>query len=71
MPRATIHVNGKTSLWGVDWHASQEQIDAMRADGVEVFILENVIPSWVVDSGLTRTWCFFQDIWNFKNPWRD
>jgi hypothetical protein len=68
MPRATIEVRGKRSSWGVDWQASQAQIDAMRADGIDVGIVANSIPEWVVDIGLARPWCFFQDIWNFKNP---
>jgi hypothetical protein len=68
MPRATIEVRGKRSSWDVAWQASKAQIDAMRADGIDVGIVANSIPEWVVDIGLARPWCFFQDIWNLKNP---
>lgn len=70
MPRASIEVRGKQSTWGVCWQASQAQIDAMREDGIEVGITENTIPQWVAELGYgpMRAWCFFQDIWNLKNP---
>jgi hypothetical protein len=70
MPRATVEIRGKHSTWGVDWDASQKQIDAMRQDGIEVGIIMNSIPQWVVELGYgpTRVWCFIQDIWNLKNP---
>ncbi|HEU4342164.1 MAG TPA: hypothetical protein VFU31_11385 [Candidatus Binatia bacterium] len=70
MPLATIEVRGKSSRWVVNWHAPQEQIDAMREDGIEVGIVQYIIPAWVVDLGYgpTRVWCFFSDVWNLKNP---
>jgi hypothetical protein len=70
MPRASVDVRGKQLEWSVTWNASQEQIDAMRADGIDIWMPENSIPAWVVDIGLLRPWCFFQDIWNFKNPFK-
>lgn len=31
--------------------------------------LLNVIPAWWVDLGLpARWWCFWQDVFNFRNP---
>ena len=72
MPKASIDVRGKRSTWDVTWDAPQSQIDAMREDGIEVGIVENAIPQWVADLGYApmRIWCFFQDIWNFKNPFK-
>ena len=70
MPRASIEIRGKHSTWGVDWDAPQSQIDGMREDGIDVYIIENSIPVWIVDLGLLRPWCFFQDIWNLKNPFK-
>ena len=70
MPKASIEIRGKEHTWGVDWDAPQCQIDDMRADGIEVHEIENSMPFWVVDIGLARPWCFFQDIWNFKNPFK-
>ena len=67
---AMIEVRGKRSGWCVAWHASKEQIEDMRADGLEVGIVENIVPAWVAEAGLARPWCFVQDLWNFKNPFR-
>lgn len=61
-------VRGRTSEWCITWDASQEQIDDMRADGLEVHELRNSVPAWAVDFGLTRVWCFAQDVFNFRNP---
>lgn len=68
MPLATIEVRGERKTWVVNWHASQEQIDAMREDGITVDTIHNIIPGWIADLGLGRPWCFLQDIWNFRNP---
>lgn len=68
--RCTVDVRGKQSEWGIPADLSREAIDAMRADGVNIIIPENIIPLWVVEAGLVRPWCFFQDLWNFKNPMR-
>jgi hypothetical protein len=68
--RCTVDVRGKRSEWGLPCYLSRENIEALRADGVNVIIPENIIPAWVVDAGLLRPWCFLQDLWNFKNPFR-
>lgn len=70
MPQAILDVRGKAHEWGLTVPMKQAQIDAMREDGIEVGILENVVPFWINECGLTLPWCFFQDIWNFKNPFR-
>lgn len=44
-------------------------IPEWEADGLEVWEVCNVVPLWVASLGLTRAWCFAQDIFNFKNPW--
>lgn len=69
MPLATIEVAGRQKRWAVDWHASPGQIEAMRADGIDVGIVENIIPAWIARAGLTRPWCVLQDLWNFRSPW--
>ncbi|WP_417423556.1 hypothetical protein [Hoeflea sp.] len=68
MPLATIEIRGKSSRWGINWHASDTEIEAMRADGIDVGVIENVIPAWVADLGLTRPFIVVQDLWNFKLP---
>ena len=70
MPKAVLDIRGRRGEWGVTADMPMKQIEAMRADGIEVGILENTIPAWVVACGLTRPWCFVQDVFNFKNPFR-
>lgn len=64
----TLSVRGRCSEWAIDCHMSQDQINAMIADGIEVFELHNSIPMWVADLGLARPWCFAQEVFNFRNP---
>jgi hypothetical protein len=42
-----------------------------QQNGIEIFLLENSIPIWAVNVGLTKVYCFFQDIVNFKNPFKN
>jgi len=59
-------VRGKQHRWGVTV-PTKRQADAMRDDGIEVVEVHNSMPVWVVDFGLARIWCFFQDIWNWPS----
>lgn len=70
MPQAVLDIQGKQHKWGITTPLPMKTIELMREDGVDVGILENSIPEWVVDLGLLYPWCFFQDLWNFKNPFR-
>ncbi len=65
-----ITIHGKASSWSVQTHLPQDAIDAMTADGVEVGILYNTIPMWVAEAGLASFWCFWQDVFNFRNPFK-
>ena len=66
--RMSLTVRGKCHEWAVDSDMNQSQIDAMREDEVDLHEIVNSIPMWAVDLGLVRPWCFFQDIFNFRNP---
>ncbi len=68
--KASVIVRGKASEWGIPCDLSREAVTDMRADGLEVIVPENTFPMWVADCGLARPWCFIQDLWNFKNPFR-
>lgn len=65
-----LEVRGDTKSWGFHFYGDPKHIPEWRADGLEVSEIENLIPAWVVDLGLARAWCFVQDLWNFKNPFR-
>lgn len=68
MKRVCVTMRGMSSEWGLLLDMSQMQIDAMRADGIEVNEVVNTIPMWAVETGLTTPWCFIQDVFNFRNP---
>ena len=66
----SIEVRGNARSWGFLFYGDPAHIPAWRADGLNVVEVENLIPAWVADLGLTRAWCFAQDVFNLRNPWR-
>lgn len=65
-----LEVKGRHKTWGFAFYADPKLIAEWRADGLEVDVIENVIPEWIADLGLARAWCFIQDMWYFKNPFK-
>jgi hypothetical protein len=65
-----IHVKGKNKTWGFAFMGETEFLKEWQDDGLDVFLIENTIPEWVANLGLVRVWCFLQDVFNFRNPWR-
>lgn len=68
MKKYLIEVRGRRATWSIDFCASKAQIEDLRADGVEVYEVINTVPLWVADLGLTKVWCFLEDVFNFRNP---
>ncbi len=68
--KVALEIRGKTTEWAITVDLSSEQIDAMRADGIEIGVVVNSVPGWIFDAGLVTPWMFVQDLWNFKNPFR-
>lgn len=68
--RCILDVRGRSHTWGIEFFANDDQIKRMRDDGLDVCTLENSMPEWVFDIGLARAWCFVEDVWNFRNPFR-
>lgn len=66
----SVSVKGKEKLWSFNFYGDEKYINDWVSDGLDIDIIENVIPMWVVDVGLTRPWCFVQDLFNFKNPFK-
>lgn len=64
-----IEVRGREKQWS--WHvkADPQYLEEWQADGIQIFILENSIPAWAVDLGLTHIWCRVQDVWKFLRFW--
>jgi hypothetical protein len=66
----TVTVRGNGHRWGINTYITKETASDWRADGLEVEEILNVIPVWIVDLGLVRPWCFLQDLFNFRNPFK-
>lgn len=66
--RLSVDVRGREKRWSFEFMGDPKCIEEWRADGLEVFEIENTVPAWVVDFGLVKPWCFVQDLFNFKNP---
>lgn len=61
-----VKIRGKVKNWWIEWYATDAQIAGMRLDGIEVDEVVNSVPAWVASFGMTRVWCFFQDLINFN-----
>lgn len=66
----STRILGLYKTWDIVFEASPEYLAALRADGLEVYEVLNTIPVWIARLGLVRPWCFLQDLFNFKNPWK-
>lgn len=65
-----LSVRGKGHSWSFEFYGDPKYLPEWRADGLEIDEVCNTIPLWVADLGLVRSWCFLQDLFNFRNPWR-
>lgn len=65
----SVSVRGRQHEWSFNFYGDPKHLGDWRRDGLDVFEIENTIPVWISDLGMTKVWCFFQDLFNFKNPW--
>jgi hypothetical protein len=69
--KMTLSVKGKSGKeYSFDVYADKKYLDQWWNEGIEIYPLVNEIPEWAVNMGLTHVYCFFQDIFNFKNPFK-
>lgn len=66
MKLLSVTVRGHSKTWSFNFYGDPRYIEEWRADGLETDVIENVIPEWAVHAGLTRPWCFWQDVFNFN-----
>lgn len=52
--------------WEFNFDGDTKYWDDWKLAGFDVCIVENIIPIWIVDLGLTKVWCFIQDALNFN-----
>ena len=60
----SVTVRGNRKTWSFNFYGDPKHLNEWRTDGLEIGEIENVIPVWIVTLGLTRMWCFFQDVFN-------
>ena len=68
--KMSITVRGHKNSYSFDFMGDPAHLDQWREDGLEVYEIHNTVPEWVADIGLIRAWCFMQDLFNFKNPFK-
>lgn len=71
MKKMCISINGKEKVWAFEFYGNPKYLLEWQADGVDVILIENEIPLWAVGMGLSKIWFFFQDLFNFKNPFKN
>jgi hypothetical protein len=65
-----INVRGLSKKWGFTFYGDPQHVNGWQDDGLDVYVVENVIPAWVASLGLVKPWCFLQDVFNLKNPFK-
>ena len=69
--RYSLIIQGHQRRWGFEVLADPEHLNDWLEDGIEIEEIVNTYPQWVVVLGLQRPWRFAQDVFQFKNPWRE
>ncbi len=64
MTKYAIDVRGKRHEWSFMFESRKQDLKTWLEDGLRVDEVVGLIPQWVVDWGLTRIWCFFEDLFN-------
>lgn len=68
--RLSITVRGKQHEWTFHFDGDPKYLAEWREDGLIIDEVVNSIPDWIAGTVLMRPWIFFQDIFNFRNPFR-
>jgi len=62
----SIMVIGKAHKWSFLIEEDPQYLQEWLDDGLDISLVVNIIPEWVVNLGLTKVWCFLQDIFQFR-----
>ena len=65
-----LTVKGRQHTWSFNVRIDPQFVEEWRADGLEIDEVCNTIPVWVADLGMVRVWCFLQDCFYFKYPFK-
>ena len=66
----TVTVKGSEYTWSFDIYGTDRDAEDWRSDGLDVAEIQNSFPEFIGDLGLVNIWCFFEDIFLFRNPFR-
>lgn len=66
----SVTVRGKHHEWNFEFYGDPKHLVEWQADGLDVSLIENTIPLWLPNWVPVRWWCFAQDVFNLRNPWR-
>lgn len=67
--KMALMVRGKQTEWVFNFEGRTEHLRDWLDDGLEVYVVENSIPMWAQQFGLTRPWCAVQDAWQWLRVW--
>lgn len=63
MTKYMLHIKGYWHSWGFIIKGNDANVEEWRKDGLEVEKIENIVPEWYVDAGLSIwLWCKIQDL---------
>lgn len=62
----SITVQGKNHKYSFNFYGNMDDVKTWRDEGLEIDVIENTVPVWIVNMGLTKIWCKMQDVFNFK-----
>ena len=69
MTKFVTRIRGHDHEWSAT--VNEASVADMRADGIEIFEVANIIPTWVDRIGMTKPWCWMQDIFDLPSRiWR-
>jgi len=66
----SVRVEGNEKVWSFNFYGDPKYVKEWENDGLVIDEILNQIPVWAVNAGLLRPWVFFQDLFNFNNPFK-
>lgn len=69
--RYIVTARGKQGEWGIPCDLSPSTVEDMRADGLEIIQPTHTVPLWVAGTPLMPLWMAGQDLFAFRNPFRN
>ena len=66
----SIEVRGNEKVWSFYTYLNPDYIKNYLDDGLMVTEVLYTVPQIAVDLRMVGVWCFFQDVFNFRNPFK-